>query len=725
MSVFLRLSSLAMRGLVSGACEHAGLGEGGAHAVTRVVALLAERFSDQSQRLERALRESSRRAWRALEMALQADTLLNRLSGLFVGAEDKAFAAQVKAFLDAAPLPQVDRSDFRPQCLKELAAARTRFLAGKYDAQELARHTGNFSRFGDQAPALEAEWAVCAALAEEVRRDGFDALHWLLSQRPGKGMPLLVMAARFFFRRAVEEDAELHRGLTFAKLEAIASAQQAGFQALEQAFRAGEAKLDGVLGGVLSLNESVQGVDAKLDALRAEILGKLGSLSMAREVRQAHSFSIRDDREKALVRALMERWRALPESQRNDFPALLHGLAKLGFASGDFKEAGTGFRRVALLVGDPVAAAEARHNAYLAALGAGDHEGALAELREAVRLDGRRWMPFPFDKYAPERILGAGGFGTAFLCRHQWMGGPVVVKALSSADGFAEAQLLRRLDHPGIIRITDAEGGERPYLVMDFFDGKDLSKLAPLPIEDAVQVGRKMAEALKEAHERGILHRDVKPGNVLARKEREWTVKVIDFGLAVDVERDGIAGTLDYAAPEQLGRLPGAKAGPASDVYGWGRTMCFALFGTPSPHFRQWGQIPREVADLLGDCVEERPEKRPRGFGEVLSRLGAAPASWSATVEEFCEETRRFWLSGRASGFAPDYQRIARMQPAAEFVRDIRGLAAMLERFGFVRGEALVGMGDTMCLTNYRMAVTLPGGRLLVVPLHELESYEF
>src|SRR5262249_24615011 len=132
-------------------------------------------------------------------------------------------------------------------------------------------------------------------------------------------------------------------------------------------------------------------------------------------------------------------------------------------------------------------------------------------------------------------------------------------------------------------------------------------------------------------------------------------VKLIDFGLAMKrtgretllatsatLTGSSIAGTLDYAAPEQMGKLPGVPVRPASDVYGFGKTCCYALFQTPQPLLRHWRSVPDHLAELLESCLEDRPEQRPQDFGAVLARLGGAeppapappPVAFSATAAE-------------------------------------------------------------------------------------------
>ena len=179
---------------------------------------------------------------------------------------------------------------------------------------------------------------------------------------------------------------------------------------------------------------------------------------------------------------------------------------------------------------------------------------------------------------------------------------------------------------------------------MDYFEGVTLDDFVkqhgPLPAQEARVLARQMAEGLSAAHAKEILHRDVKPGNVLVeRAPSGLRIKLIDFGLAMrqravhntisnanalsnTIRGQSIAGTVDYASPEQMGKLPGEAISPKSDVYGYGRTLCFALFGTPKPGPRHWKELKDEqFGELIGECIEESPSNRPGSFKVLLERL--------------------------------------------------------------------------------------------------------
>jgi uracil-DNA glycosylase family 4 len=674
MRITQNLCALTLRQLVGGACEALGCQAGPGVAVEGVFHFLAQRFTDHSQALLRALHRSNEQAWKALEVALAGDSLWDKCKRVFTSSEDKSFREQLRPFLDACPLAELHgKVQFRADCLNELrAAAQANLLtAGTLEPKALARQAGAFARFNDPQSLLNAENEALGQMADDLRAAGYANLAAFIALRPQGGPPVLVVAARYFFRRHVEEDPRLFQGLAFAKLETLQESLEQGFAGLARMLADQGQLLEKLLGDLQTAVTATH--DAVLD-VRAEqqrqgeqardiysaVLDLQNRLDlMSAELRPRDSLSIRNDGERQLVKQLVARYRALPDQQRRGLPALLNAIGKLEVAAGDFDSAQRDFNTVAGLVADPRARAEAHFNAYRTALERRDWDAALSEARAAAQLDPACFAPFPLNKYVPQRILGAGGFGVAFLCRHKYMNADVVVKTLTGDDLdrgvdqlFGEAQALRQLDHPSIIRIQDCgfastTDESRPYLVMDYFEGKTLEEHArekPLAVEDAVVVARQVAEGLQAAHARGILHRDVKPANLLVRKEPAgWQVKLIDFGLALKrtgretmlatsntLTGSSIAGTLDYAAPEQMGKLPGVPVRPASDVYGFARTCCYALFQTPQPLLRHWRSVPAALAELLESCLEDQPARRPQDFKSVLERLttlGGRPAA--------------------------------------------------------------------------------------------------
>jgi serine/threonine protein kinase len=671
MAIIHNLSSLALRQLIDGAVKAVGfkIAEEGADAV---VGILARYLTDHSQRLTVALHNANDRAWRALEIALAGDSLWERCKVKLAPREYQAFRRQVQAFLAVTPqagLPS-HGPEFRQQALAQLQAARKAGLltGGTLAPVELARQAGAFARFADPQSLLDAEWRLVEEVAGEVRRAGFDTLAHLLELRPPQGLPLLVTAVRYFFRREVETDRELFQGLTFAQMEHLAQAEEAGFAALSEALAEQGEWLEEMLRDVrlvvvethaeiLNLKAEVQQIGPQLKELGQAVLQVLEQHQLQnRALRPGDSLSLHGSGERELVKQLAARYRALPREEQRRLPALLNGLGVLEVAAGEFDAAQRDFQEVASLVDDARAKAEAHYNAYEAALERRDWAAALAALHQAAALDAGRFAPFPLAKYEPVQVLGAGGFGVVFLCRNRHSGSRVVVKALrlegldrAVADVFREARVLEELDHPAIIRLRDCDFADpaqtRPYVVMDYFEGPTLAdyveQQGPLKPEELLALAESVAEALHAAHARGILHRDVKPANLLVRKDSfAWRVKLIDFGLALKqsilqatVARPAarsrstlgysIVGTVDFAAPEQLGRHPGVAAGPPADIYGFAKTCCFALFQTTQPLMKHWRSLPPALAELLEDCLGEKPADRPADFTAVLQRLAA------------------------------------------------------------------------------------------------------
>ena len=150
--------------------------------------------------------------------------------------------------------------------------------------------------------------------------------------------------------------------------------------------------------------------------------------------------------------------------------------------------------------------------------------------------------------------LGAGGMGEVYRARDTRLDREVAIKILPQAMAGdkeralrfeREAKLLATLNHPNIAQVYGYEESEdQKFLVLEYVEGETLAarlKRGPLPVDEALEIGRQIAEAVEAAHEKGVIHRDLKPGNVMLRPD--GTVKVLDFGLAKALTGDAAAAT--------------------------------------------------------------------------------------------------------------------------------------------------------------------------------------
>jgi serine/threonine protein kinase len=195
------------------------------------------------------------------------------------------------------------------------------------------------------------------------------------------------------------------------------------------------------------------------------------------------------------------------------------------------------------------------------------------------------------ERHEIEQLLGCGGMAEVYRARDIRMGRSVAIKLLRMVDPQSlgrfrtEIEVLCQLDHPGVVRLrgTGSHDGV-PYLVLELVDGPSLADVLvgrPLGAEQSISIGQQLAEALAHAHGLGVVHRDVKPANVILAAE-PGGVRLADFGIAFfsDTTRMTAAGmcigTAAYLAPEQLA----GQAGPAADVYALGLVVLECLTGT-------------------------------------------------------------------------------------------------------------------------------------------------
>jgi tetratricopeptide (TPR) repeat protein len=267
--------------------------------------------------------------------------------------------------------------------------------------------------------------------------------------------------------------------------------------------------------------------------------------------------------------------------------------------------------------------------------------------------------------------LGRGAMGSVRRARDP-QGRVVAIKLLTgraSDDERArrrfrrEFDALRRLDHPGVVRVLDAgEAGHVPYLVLELVEGRSLdSRLlttGALPIGEAVRLAAEVAEALQHAHERGVLHRDVKPANVLI--DEAGHARLTDFGLTRLVDRElsgsrlsvtgAMMGTPGYWAPEQAqGDLE--RVGPHSDVYMLGATLYALLTGEP-PHGAPETLIAALKATMKPVAAPStlRPGLDRRLDAIVLRALARSPEERYATARELAEALDDWGASSATTG---------------------------------------------------------------------------
>jgi serine/threonine protein kinase len=273
-------------------------------------------------------------------------------------------------------------------------------------------------------------------------------------------------------------------------------------------------------------------------------------------------------------------------------------------------------------------------------------EGAIRRLAAGTRLAGR---------YRIAGLLGVGGMGMVYRAEDEELGLPVAVKVLRPdlaedrrrlTRFKQELVLARRVSHPNVVRTHDlGSDGDLVFLTMDFVAGRSLGELLAaegrLPVERAVAIARQLAAALAAAHEAGVVHRDLKPGNVLI--DEAGRAAISDFGIARALGSAGptipgsVVGTLDYMAPEQA--LGGEVDGRA-DLYALGillyemltgdlpfaggssmEMLAQRLTGAPRDLRASRAEVPPHLASVVRRLLQREPARRHQSARELLADL--------------------------------------------------------------------------------------------------------
>jgi serine/threonine protein kinase len=284
-------------------------------------------------------------------------------------------------------------------------------------------------------------------------------------------------------------------------------------------------------------------------------------------------------------------------------------------------------------------------------------EEGLITLFQAKQLLLGRHRGFDVGKYRILEGLGAGGMSQVFLAQHRTMGHRVAIKLLPEslakkepttiAQFFREARAAASLEHPNIVRAHDIDRhGDHYYMVMDYVCGANLHDLVtrrgPFPPNVAATCIAHAAAGLEHIHDAGLVHRDIKPGNLML--DKNGVVRILDLGVALvtathlsgeqaaDAE-EGILGTADYLAPEQA--TAGAQVDIRADIYSLGVTLYFLLAGKAPFEDQSLAQKlvghqfrvppappgPPELLQVLNRMMAKRPEQRYQTPTEVLEAL--------------------------------------------------------------------------------------------------------
>ena len=279
------------------------------------------------------------------------------------------------------------------------------------------------------------------------------------------------------------------------------------------------------------------------------------------------------------------------------------------------------------------------------------------ECRPAKNLHGRVQIPrmgastLGGGRYRLEGSLGHGGMATVYLARDEELDRPVAIKLLAEQlagdsafrDRFLrEARLAARLSHPNVVSVYDAGESEdgRPFIVMEHVPGTTLAEVGRLPPARAVELVVQAAHGLAEAHAAGLVHRDVKPQNLLLRDD--GVLKVADFGIARAAETTALTqvgtvlGTAAYLAPEQA---LGEPVTAAADVYSLGAVLYELLTGRPPYAFDSLADLAeQQQSGSITPVSELAPDVPAHVEDAVMRALARNPAYRPQSADAFADE---------------------------------------------------------------------------------------
>ncbi|MCP4698335.1 MAG: SUMF1/EgtB/PvdO family nonheme iron enzyme, partial [Gammaproteobacteria bacterium] len=395
--------------------------------------------------------------------------------------------------------------------------------------------------------------------------------------------------------------------------------------------------------------------------LTARLHAIMDNSRLAGQVKPQDEFTRHGNDSLRLIQEAVSLLKNLPDSAKYNHVLVMTGSVLS--SAGNIEEAEKLFQKALDKAENDYERALAGFNLFQVRLRRKAWDEALVCLNDAIKLDPRRYALHDSEKYPVERILGAGGMGCVFLCRHRLQRKSVAVKCFwQNKQGrpekvFREAFLMsdiagQYVPEPLDYGYADPVKQQRAFFVSEYIkdaaDGEAWLKLhGKLSLDNGLHVALQIALGLQAAHRAGIYHHDLKPANLLLKRitSPEGTVsvevKIIDFGLArvgesladralsvqhsraagLSMLGQDIFGTFDYAPPEQQGLKEFGEPGAKSDVFSFGATV-YRLLTNENPRLPRERALPEsaELRELILDCLEQPQEKRPE-LGGVLQTL--------------------------------------------------------------------------------------------------------
>lgn len=334
-------------------------------------------------------------------------------------------------------------------------------------------------------------------------------------------------------------------------------------------------------------------------------------------------------------------------------------------------------------------------------------------------------------RYELQGVLGGGGMALVYRALDRVLNRTVAVKVLreqyASDPTFLqrftrEAQAAAALSHPNIASVYDVgQDGDVPFIVMEYVPGITLRDLiardGPLPVDQAVEIGAQILGALDYAHRNGLVHRDIKPGNVLITPQ--GTVKVVDFGIAksardLSLTAAGLAlGTAAYFSPEQA---RGEAARPESDLYSVGVSLYEMLTGrTPFQADSDVGMAFKHINEAPVPPRQWNPAIPPQLERIVLRALAKNPAARFASAEEMQQALRNYAAFGAQATLS--VPRVAPVQGRSPVLM----MLGLRTTAGIAPSEFAARFGRPFAEVYGPVAAQLQGwGLLAVEPAHDV-----